>query len=159
MPIQDPLHHHLDLGRGTFTLHPVIRDALLHLGEQLSRDEFHLFLPHRLISAVVEGERVEEPSFGSSEQDGQREAMGAARLGRRAKISNVRLGSSGGGDGVDDMAVGDDGLAHELTDGGARGNAISEGRFANVIRFSGRGFASECPHTSCVGKSRRMVSD
>ena len=62
MPIQDPLHHHLELGRGTFTLHPVIRDALLHLREQLSRDEFHLFVPHRPRGQVIRRQRIMEPS-------------------------------------------------------------------------------------------------
>jgi hypothetical protein len=52
-----------------------------------------------------------------------------------AKESNVRLGQAGGGEDVDHLAFGGDGLAHELADGGVKGSANAEVRIPKFSQF------------------------
>lgn len=85
MFVEDPLHHHLDLGPRGFAERPVDGDTLLHLGDQLRRDEFELVIAHWLHGAVIRGEGVVEPSRWGSERDRQRKAIRRSRTERERR--------------------------------------------------------------------------
>ena len=185
--VQDAFHHDFDFGAGAFAERPVNGHALLHLGDQLRRDESELGVAHGLHGAGVRGQGVVESLFiireahflagfgGGVEVLGEFDqlfndqhrrdgavvvgvegllellaedlalhevALGAhlefvfeqlfqqlggdvlvleaAHFGKElvAQDADVRLGQAGGGEDVDDLALGGDGLAHELADSG-----------------------------------------
>lgn len=88
MFVQDALHHHFDLGAGAFAEGPVDGHALLHLGDEFRRDQLELVDAHRLISDVVEGERV-EAGVASKTDNAKRWAQPDWAGGRMCQMSGL----------------------------------------------------------------------
>ena len=73
MFVQDAFHHDFDSGARAFPQRPIDGHALLHLRDQLRRDELEIVIAHRLLGAVVGGKRLEQETlfWPRSVADGQ----------------------------------------------------------------------------------------